>query len=122
MAVDYAKVGEQFGSPIGSFQAIKHKCADLLIEVERATSALYNAAWSAADGVDLPVAASLAKACCSQTFKHAAEENIQIHGGIGFTWEHPAHLYLRRAHGSSVMLGGAEFGGKGQRAARGITF
>lgn len=106
MSVEYAKVREQFGRPIGSFQAIKHKCADLLLEVESARSAAYFAMWSAAgSNRDLPVAAAMAKAYCSEAFAHAAAENIQIHGGIGFTWEHPAHLYFRRAKSTELLLG-----------------
>jgi alkylation response protein AidB-like acyl-CoA dehydrogenase len=106
MAVDYAKIRVQFGRPIGSFQAIKHKCADMLLEVESAKSASYFAAWSAAEGSDeLPVAAALAKAYCSDAFFHVAAENIQIHGGIGFTWEHDAHLYFRRAKSSQLLFG-----------------
>ncbi len=97
MAVEYAKVRVQFGRPIGSFQAIKHKCADMLLEVESAKSAAYYAGWCAAEMNDeLPSVASLAKAYCSEAYFHAAAENIQIHGGIGFTWEHPAHLYFKR--------------------------
>ena len=97
-AVQYAKDRVQFGRPIGSFQAIKHKCADMLLEVESAKSAAYYAAWCAAELNDeLPSVASLAKAYCSEAYFHAAAENIQIHGGIGFTWEHPAHLYFKRA-------------------------
>jgi alkylation response protein AidB-like acyl-CoA dehydrogenase len=107
MSVDYAKLRVQFGRPIGSFQAIKHKCADMLLEVESAKSAAYYAAWAAADGSpELPLVASLAKAYCSDAYFHVAAENIQIHGGIGFTWEHDAHLYYRRAKSSEVMLGG----------------
>ena len=106
MAVDYAKVRVQFGRPIGSFQAIKHKCADMLLEVESAKSAAYYAAWAAAeDNEELPVVASLAKAYCSDAYFHAAAENIQIHGGIGFTWEHPAHLYFKRAKSSELLFG-----------------
>ncbi|HEX6476456.1 MAG TPA: acyl-CoA dehydrogenase family protein, partial [Acidimicrobiales bacterium] len=98
MSVEYAKERVQFGRPIGSFQAIKHKCADMLLEVESAKSAAYYAGWAAADSSDeLPVVASLAKAYCSDAYFHAAAENIQIHGGIGFTWEHDAHLYFKRA-------------------------
>ena len=98
MAVEYAKVRVQFGRPIGSFQAIKHKCADMLLEVESAKSAAYYASWCAAEMNDeLPSVASLAKAYCSEAYFHATAENIQIHGGIGFTWEHPAHLYFKRA-------------------------
>jgi alkylation response protein AidB-like acyl-CoA dehydrogenase len=110
MAVDYAKVRVQFGRPIGSFQAIKHKCADMLLEVESAKSAAYYAAWAAAeDNEELPVVASLAKAYCSDSYFHAAAENIQIHGGIGFTWEHDAHLYFKRAKSSEILLGDATY-------------
>jgi alkylation response protein AidB-like acyl-CoA dehydrogenase len=106
MSVEYAKVRVQFGRPIGSFQAIKHKCADMLLEVESAKSAAYYAGWAAAEDSDeLPVVASLAKAYCSDAYFHAAAENIQIHGGIGFTWEHPAHLYFKRAKSSELLLG-----------------
>jgi alkylation response protein AidB-like acyl-CoA dehydrogenase len=105
-AVAYAKTRVQFGRQIGSFQAVKHKCADLLIEVESARSAAYYAMWSAAQRrADLPLVASLAKTYCSDAFCHAAAENIQIHGGIGFTWEHPAHLYFKRAKASQAMFG-----------------
>jgi alkylation response protein AidB-like acyl-CoA dehydrogenase len=106
MAVQYAKDRVQFGRPIGSFQAIKHKCADMLLEVESAKSAAYYAAWCAAELNDeLPAVASLAKAYCSEAYFHATAENIQIHGGIGFTWEHPAHLYFKRAKSSELLLG-----------------
>jgi len=106
MAVEYAKVRVQFGRPIGSFQAIKHKCADMLLEVESAKSAAYYAAWCAAeDNDELPAMASLAKSYCSEAYFHAASENIQIHGGIGFTWEHPAHLYFKRAKTSELLFG-----------------
>jgi alkylation response protein AidB-like acyl-CoA dehydrogenase len=110
MSVEYAKVRVQFGRPIGSFQAIKHKCADMLLEVESGKSAAYYAAWAAAEDSDeLPVAASLAKAYCSDAYFHAAAENIQIHGGIGFTWEHDAHLYFKRAKSSEILLGDATY-------------
>jgi alkylation response protein AidB-like acyl-CoA dehydrogenase len=110
MSVEYAKVRVQFGRPIGSFQAIKHKCADMLLEVESGKSAAYYAAWAAAeDNDELPVAASLAKAYCSDAYFHAAAENIQIHGGIGFTWEHDAHLYFKRAKSSEILLGDATY-------------
>jgi alkylation response protein AidB-like acyl-CoA dehydrogenase len=106
MAVQYAKDRVQFGRPIGSFQAIKHKCADMLLEVESAKSAAYYAAWCAAELNDeLPEVACLAKAYCSEAYFHAAAENIQIHGGIGFTWEHPAHLYFKRAKSSELLFG-----------------
>jgi alkylation response protein AidB-like acyl-CoA dehydrogenase len=106
MAVQYAKDRVQFGRPIGSFQAIKHKCADMLLEVESAKSAAYYAGWCASELNDeLPSVASLAKAYCSEAYFHAAAENIQIHGGIGFTWEHPAHLYFKRAKSSELLFG-----------------
>jgi alkylation response protein AidB-like acyl-CoA dehydrogenase len=106
MSVEYAKVRVQFGRPIGSFQAIKHKCADMLLEVESAKSAAYYAGWCAAELNDeLPSVASLAKAYCSEAYFHASAENIQIHGGIGFTWEHPAHLYFKRAKSSELLFG-----------------
>ena len=106
MAVEYACVRIQFGRPIGSFQAIKHKCADMVLEVESAKSAAYYAGWAAAAGdEELPVLASLAKACCSAAYARAAAENIQVHGGIGFTWEHPGHLYFRRAKSSELLFG-----------------
>jgi alkylation response protein AidB-like acyl-CoA dehydrogenase len=105
-SVEYAKTRIQFGRPIGSFQAIKHKCADMLLEVESAKSAAYYAAWAAAEDSDeLPVVASLCKSYCSEAYFHAAAENIQIHGGIGFTWEHPAHLYFKRAKSSELLFG-----------------
>ncbi|MHB8438946.1 MAG: acyl-CoA dehydrogenase family protein [Acidimicrobiales bacterium] len=106
MSVEYAKTRIQFGRPIGSFQAIKHKCADMLLEVESAKSAAYYAGWAAAEDSDeLPVVASLAKSYCSEAYFHAAAENIQIHGGIGFTWEHDAHLYFKRAKSSELLFG-----------------
>lgn len=106
MAVQYAKDRVQFGRPIGSFQAIKHKCADMLLEVESAKSAAYYGLWCAAEMNDeLASTASLAKAYCSEAYFHASAENIQIHGGIGFTWEHPAHLYFKRAKSSELMFG-----------------
>ena len=106
MSVDYAKLRVQFGRPIGSFQAIKHKCADMLLEVESAKSAAYYAAWAIADNTDeVPVVTALAKAYCSDAFASAATETIQIHGGIGFTWEHDAHLYYRRAKSTEQFLG-----------------
>jgi alkylation response protein AidB-like acyl-CoA dehydrogenase len=106
MAVQYAKDRVQFGRPIGSFQAIKHKCADMLLEVESAKSAAYYGLWCASEMNDeLPSVASLAKAYCSEAYFHATAENIQIHGGIGFTWEHPAHLYFKRAKSSELLFG-----------------
>ena len=109
-SVEYAKVRVQFGRPIGSFQAIKHKCADMLLEVESGKSAAYYSAWAAAeDNEELPVVAALAKAYISDAYFHCAAENIQIHGGIGFTWEHDAHLYFKRAKSSEIYLGDATY-------------
>ena len=110
MAVAYAKVRQQFGRPIGSFQAIKHRCADLLLEVESLRSAVgYAAAAVAAGSTEVPVLAPLLKAYASEVYSHVAGENIQIHGGIGFTWEHDAHLYLKRAKASELFLGDASY-------------
>lgn len=110
MAIEYAKTRQQFGRPIGSFQAIKHKCADLLLEVESARSAAYFGTWAASNDTDeLPVVASLAKAFCSEAYCRAAADCIQIHGGIGFTWEHSAHLYFRRAIGTRALLGDPDY-------------
>ena len=106
MAVQYAKDRYQFGRPIGSFQAIKHKCADMLLRLESAKSAAYYAAWAAADdNEELTVASSLAKAYCTEAYFANSRENIQIHGGIGFTYEHDCHLYYRRAKSSELLLG-----------------
>ncbi|WP_214368550.1 acyl-CoA dehydrogenase family protein [Pseudonocardia sp. H11422] len=114
MAVQYAKDRHQFGRPIGSFQAIKHKCADMVMQLEAARSAAYYALWAgASDGAggtgEFPIAAGLAKVYCSQAYTFCAGENVQIHGGIGFTWEHPAHLYLKRARSSETLLGSPAF-------------
>jgi alkylation response protein AidB-like acyl-CoA dehydrogenase len=110
MAVAYAKVRYQFGRPIGSFQAIKHRCADLLLEVESLRSAVgYAAAAVAEDSPEVPVVAALVKALASDTYFHVAAENIQIHGGIGFTWEHDAHLYFKRAKACELLLGDANY-------------
>jgi len=110
MAVAYAKTREQFGRPIGSFQAVKHRCADLLLEVESLRSAVsYAAAAVAEDSAEIPVVASLVQAYASDVYFHVAAENIQIHGGIGFTWEHDAHLYFKRAKASELFLGDASY-------------
>jgi alkylation response protein AidB-like acyl-CoA dehydrogenase len=105
-AVDYSKLRVQFGRTIGSFQAIKHKCADLLLDVELAKSAAYYAAQAAAvDDPEWPALASLAKAAASDTYIRIAAECIQIHGGIGFTWDNDTHLWFKRAKSSEVFLG-----------------
>ena len=110
VTVQYAKDREQFNQPIGSFQVIKHKCADMLLEVESARSAAYYAGWVAAEDSDeLPVVASVAKSYCSEAYFHATAESIQIHGGIGFTWEHPVHLYFKRAKSSELLFGDASY-------------
>ncbi|PYV05659.1 MAG: acyl-CoA dehydrogenase [Acidobacteria bacterium] len=105
-AVNYAKLRVQFGRTIGSFQAIKHKCADMLLEMELAKSAAYYAAQAAAaDDPEWPALACLAKAAASEMYLHIAAECIQIHGGIGFTWDHDTHLWFKRAKSSQVFLG-----------------
>jgi alkylation response protein AidB-like acyl-CoA dehydrogenase len=109
MAVGYARDRVQFGRAIGSFQAIKHMCADMLLDVESARSAAYYAAWAAADGSpELATAAPLAKAFCADTLLAAASLNMQVHGGICFTWEHPAHLYFRRAKAGTQLWGDSQ--------------
>ncbi|ODU04568.1 MAG: acyl-CoA dehydrogenase [Pseudonocardia sp. SCN 72-86] len=106
MTVEYAKVRHQFGRPIGSFQAVKHKLADVLVALESARSAARDAARAAADDdPHFELAASVAKAVCSDMFTHAAATAIQLHGGIGFTWEHPVQLYYKRARSSEFLLG-----------------
>jgi alkylation response protein AidB-like acyl-CoA dehydrogenase len=106
MAVDYAKARHQFGRPIGSFQAIKHLCADMLVRVESAVSAAHAAGRAMAeDADDLEIVAPLAKSYCSSAYSFCAAENIQVHGGIGFTWEHDAHLYFRRAESDALLFG-----------------
>ncbi len=106
MSTEYAKVRIQFGRPIGSFQAIKHKCADMLVQVESARSAAYYAGWAASsDPEELKVVAPLAKSYCSEAYFFCAAENIQVHGGIGFTWEHDAHLYFKRAKTDELLFG-----------------
>jgi alkylation response protein AidB-like acyl-CoA dehydrogenase len=105
-SVRYAKERIQFGKPIGVNQAIKHKCADMLFEVESAKSITYYAAWAAReDNAEAPLAAAMAKAYVSDAYRHASAENIQIHGGVGFTWEYDCHLYFKRAKSDEVWLG-----------------
>lgn len=106
MSVEYAKERVQFGRPIGSFQAVKHRCAEMLVDVEMARSAMYYSAWaSSSDEGELPLAASVAKAYCSDAYTRVAANGIQVHGGIGFTWEHDMHLYFKRAKASEMLLG-----------------
>jgi len=106
LSVDYAKTRVQFGAPIGSFQAIQHKCADMFCLVESAKSACYYAAWTLAeDEPDAHAAACLAKAFCSEALTRVAAEGIQIHGGLGFTWEQDLHLYFKRAKSNELAYG-----------------
>lgn len=110
MAVEYAKTRVQFSRPIGSFQAVKHKCADMLLAVESARSAAYNAASTLDERTENPcVASAVAQAHCSTAYLNVAGENIQIHGGIGFTWDHPAQLYFKRAKSSEMLFGDPAF-------------
>ncbi|MBX7448898.1 acyl-CoA/acyl-ACP dehydrogenase [Mycolicibacterium sp. 3033] len=110
LSVEYAKVRRQFGRPIGSFQAIRHRCADVMLDVECARGVAQYAAHQATVGSPTAsAAASLAKAYSSDVFSRAAAACIQIHGGIGFTWEHPAHLYYKRARSSGLLLGDAAY-------------
>jgi alkylation response protein AidB-like acyl-CoA dehydrogenase len=107
MSVDYAKTRQQFGRPIGSFQAIKHLCADMLMNVEGARAATAEAAATATEQPEkLPVEASVAFVESARAFFDVAQETIHVHGGIGFTWEHPAHLYFRRAKSNQLIFGG----------------
>jgi alkylation response protein AidB-like acyl-CoA dehydrogenase len=110
MSVNYAKERVQFGRPIGSFQAIKHKCAEMMLQVESAKSAAYYAAWAVDEDVpEVPLAVSMAKAYCSDAYRYTAGEGIQVHGGIGFTWEHDMHLYFKRAKYCECTFGDATY-------------
>ncbi|WNG90547.1 acyl-CoA dehydrogenase family protein [Mycobacterium sp. ITM-2016-00317] len=112
LTVDYAKNRLQFGRPIGSFQAVKHRLADDLVALEHARSTAYHAVWALAHLADVPddpaLAASIAQATCSAALVRVATDTIQVHGGIGFTWEHQAHLYYKRAYTDAALLGSAE--------------
>lgn len=108
MAVAYAKERVQFGKPIGSFQAVKHKCVDMMVQVENARSLTYYAAWTVDENVaDATQAVPMAKAYCSDMCKTVTSEAIQVHGGIGFTWEHDMHLFYRRGLASEAAFGSA---------------
>ena len=108
MTTEYAKIRIAFGKPIGSYQGVKHKAADMLVEIENAKSLTYYAAWAVDENVpEAPLAASMAKAYVSDTFRKAAGTGIQLHGGIGFTWEHDLHLYFKRAKSSEFSFGDA---------------
>jgi alkylation response protein AidB-like acyl-CoA dehydrogenase len=110
MSVEYAKVRQQFGQPIGMFQAIKHMCADMLLEVENAHSAVYYAAWALdAGSPDAALAASAAKAYVGEAARKVCGSAIQVHGGIGFTWEYDLHLYFKRAKHFEPLYGDADF-------------
>ena len=110
LSVSYAKERVQFGRPIGSFQAIKHKCAEMMLQVESAKSAAYYAAWAVDEDVpEAPLAVSMAKAYCSDAYRNTAGEGIQVHGGIGFTWEHDMHLYFKRAKYAEFTFGDATY-------------
>ncbi|BBX19122.1 acyl-CoA dehydrogenase [Mycolicibacterium duvalii] len=109
LTTDYARTRLQFGRPIGSFQAVKHRLADDLVAVEHARSTAYHAVWALTDVSDDPaLAVSIAQATCSAAFVRVASDTIQVHGGIGFTWEHQAHLYYKRAYTDAALLGSAE--------------
>ena len=110
MSVGYAKEREQFGRPIGSFQAVKHRCADMLVDVEGMRSAVYWAAWCIAAGdPEASVAASTAKVWCSDAARRVMGSALQVHGGIGFTWEHDTHLFLKRSQLDQISFGDATF-------------
>jgi alkylation response protein AidB-like acyl-CoA dehydrogenase len=110
MTVEYAKIRVAFGRPIGSYQGVKHKAADMLVEVENAKSLTYYAAWAVDENAaEAALAASMAKACCSDAYRKVAAAGIQLHGGIGFTWEHDLHLYFKRAKSSEFTFGDATY-------------
>jgi alkylation response protein AidB-like acyl-CoA dehydrogenase len=110
MTVEYAKIRVAFGRPIGSYQGVKHRAADMLVEVENAKSLTYYAAWAVDENVpEAALAASMAKACCSDAFRRVSAAGIQLHGGIGFTWEHDLHLYFKRAKSSEFTFGDATY-------------
>ncbi len=110
LTVEYAKVRAQFGRPIGSFQAVQHKAANMMIDVEGAKSAIYYASWAVSNNVpDAPVAAAVAKAAASDAFRRVSADGIQLHGGIGFTWDHDLHIYFKRAKSSEFTFGDATY-------------
>jgi alkylation response protein AidB-like acyl-CoA dehydrogenase len=109
-STEYAKTRQQFGKPIGIYQAVSHRVADMLVLTESSKSATYYAAWAVeADAPDRALAASMAKAYVSDAYRKIAGDGIQVHGGIGFTWEHDMHLYFKRAKSSEVTLGDATY-------------
>jgi alkylation response protein AidB-like acyl-CoA dehydrogenase len=110
MTVEYAKMRTAFGKPIGSYQGVKHKCADMLVDIENAKSLTYYAAWAVDEGdPEAAVAVSMAKAAASDAGRKVCAAGIQLHGGIGMTWEHDLHLYLKRAKADEVALGDASW-------------
>ncbi len=110
MAVEYAKDRQQFGRPIGAYQAVSHRCAQMLLETENSRSAVYGAAWAAdAEPDSLPLAASMAKAYASDAGWRVPNASIQVHGGIGFTWEHDLHFFLKRGRANAAMFGDAKW-------------
>ena len=110
MAVEYAKDRKQFGRPIGSYQAVSHRCAQMLLETENSRSAVYGAAWAAdAEPEALPLAASMAKAYASDAGWRVPDASIQVHGGIGFTWEHDLHFFLKRGKANAATFGDAKW-------------
>jgi alkylation response protein AidB-like acyl-CoA dehydrogenase len=110
MAVSYAKDRRQFGRPIGAYQAVSHRCAQMLLETENSRSAVYGAAWAAdAEPESLPLAASMAKAYASDAGWRVPDASIQVHGGIGFTWEHDLHFFLKRGRANAASFGGARW-------------
>jgi alkylation response protein AidB-like acyl-CoA dehydrogenase len=110
MSVAYAKDRQQFGRPIGAYQAVSHRCAQMLLETENARSAVYGAAWAAdAEPESLPLAASMAKAYSSDAGWRVPDAAIQVHGGIGFTWEHDLHFFLKRGRANAAMFGDAKW-------------
>ena len=110
MTTDYAKIRVAFGKPIGSYQGVKHRAADMLVEVENAKSLTYYAAWAVDENVpEAPLAASMAKAYVSDAYRRTAGAGIQLHGGIGFTWEHDLHLYFKRAKASEFTFGDSSY-------------
>ena len=108
ISVEYAKTRFQFGRAIGSFQAVKHKCADMLVAVEHARSVAWHAASTIEDPDESSIAVPLARSVCSDAFVKVAGDTIQVLGGIGFTWEHEAHLYFKRAKSTSLLFGSVD--------------
>ncbi len=122
LATQYAKDRIQFGQPIGSFQAVKHRCADMLVDVEGMRSASWYAAWALSeDAPDRLLAASTAKVWCADASKRVMASGLQVHGGIGFTWEHDLHLFIKRAQYSQLVFGDASYHPRGSRPSSGAS-